>query len=193
MGGRPVERRRRIARPAALLHVEGMVVRQPRAAAQVENAGERAWRQFCAHQGDDAAAGLPRDIDPPCVERLSFRTQPVLHVIDGPQAVNRLDQRQIIRDAVLVVMPALQIVHGDGDDVVAVAEIVACFEQHIESASPIMDEQHDSGMFIAACGGFADIHRHRPPFLQKLIVLPCEFTDVFFFVCHVKTPIRKGT
>ena len=38
MGGCPVERRRRVAGPSPLLHAEGMVVRQARATAQIENA-----------------------------------------------------------------------------------------------------------------------------------------------------------
>ena len=90
-------------------------------------------------------------------------------------------------------MTALEVIHGDGDDVVAVAKIVTCFKQHIVSACPIMDKEHDSRMFVTSGGGFADIHRHRPPFLQKLIVLPDEFTDVFFSFVHFKAPIRKGT
>ena len=170
-----------------------MMVRQSRTAAQIEDARKTARRQFGAHQRDDAAAGLAGHIQPPFVKRLAFRTQPVLHVIDGTKAIDRLNQRQIIWNPILVIMTALQVVHRDSDDIVAVAKIIASLEQHIVSSCPVMDKEHDACMFITACRRFANIHRHGPPLLQKLIVLPFKLRDVFFSVCHFGTPIRKGT
>ena len=133
------------AEPAAALEVERDVVRQTRHPALVDAARKRARRQLVRHQRHIAAARAAGAIEAPPVKRHAAFLQAVIHKIQPPQCIQRLQVPEIVGRMLVLGWTALEVVHAHRNHVVPVGQLHRIRRARMKRAAPVVEIKKQAG------------------------------------------------